>query len=188
MIVFDFDKTLTNDDTLFGFYRAVNKEGIFFPLKRLLFFVIAIGKKIKLIDNHQLKKLGIYIFLKGKTKEELKNAAESYASEIDLNTIYRTDFLNCAKQNRLIISASYEIYINELFPDETIIASRLAYKQNRVEGIKRNVFGKNKQLILREMGIQTIEWLYTDSYTDRPLMEMAEQVYLVNEGGKKKIK
>ena len=36
MHVFDFDKTLTNQDTLFGFYREANKGDSTFMLKRLV--------------------------------------------------------------------------------------------------------------------------------------------------------
>lgn len=188
MTVFDFDKTLTDYDTLFGFYRMANKNDAVFQMKRFLLLSFAIGTKLKLFSNSQLKKCGVALFLKGKSEKELENAARQYADKIELNSIYKKDFLDCPKHERIIISASYEIYLKKLFPGEKIIGSRLAYKQQKVKGVERTIFGKNKTVALGELGIDEIECLYTDSFSDRPLMDIAKQVYLVNKASKKKIK
>lgn len=188
MIIFDFDKTLTDNDTLFGFYKEANKDSVFFQLKRFILIGFAIASKLKLLNNLQLKKIGIYLFLKGKTQKEIEKTAKDYASIIRLNSIYSTDFLSCPKQERIIISASFEVYLKELFPGENIIGARLAYNQQKVIGIERNMFGKDKPLALQKMDIETFDCLYTDSYSDRPLMDIAGRVYLVENGNKRKIK
>lgn len=188
MIVFDFDKTLTNYDTLFGFYRAANKRNIFFQLKRFLLLGAAVGSKLGLLSNHQLKKFGVYLFLKGKTQKEIEKAAKNYASKIKLNKIYSTDFISCPKQKRIIISASFEEYLKELIPGENIIGSRLAIYQKKVVGLERNMYGKEKPLALRQINVEKIACLYTDSYSDKPLMDMADQIYYVENGNKRIIK
>ena len=68
IIVFDFDKTLTFKDTLFGFYKIVNKNSSIFLIKRLLLLIGAFLYKFKIIDNDSLKSFGIFLFLKGKDK------------------------------------------------------------------------------------------------------------------------
>ena len=50
------------------------------------------------------------------------------------------------------------------------------------------MFGEEKKKYLKKMGINTIKELYTDSFTDFPLMDISENVYLVNGNKIKKIK
>lgn len=188
MIVFDFDKTLTNKDTLFGFYKEVGGNSPFYALKRTLLILFGVAFKLNLLNNNQLKVLGVRLFLQGKSKEIIQKAAEVYARKIELNTIFMKEYLESPKDTRLIISASFEEYLKILLVDEKILASQLEYKSGLVSGMKLNLFGREKKVALKEMGVNKIDILYTDSYSDKPLMSIATKVYLIRNGCKKVIK
>jgi phosphoserine phosphatase len=179
VIVFDFDKTLTEKDTLFGFYRSVYKEKWSFLFRRAVHLGAAFIYKLGIINNDQLKKIGVYLFLNRISVSELKIKAKDYISDVKLNQVYHHNFLNTPKQNRVIISASFEIYLKELFPEEVVVGSLLKIKKGMVVGLERNMFGSCKRNYLISIGINEIECLYTDSYSDLPIMEMSKKIFLV---------
>lgn len=182
LVVFDFDKTLTKGDTLLGYYALVNEKDLKFRLKRLMLFGAALCYKLGIIDNDKLKQLGVKLFLCGFGREWLEAKAREYANRIKLNQVYDQNFLSTPKESRMIVSASFEIYLEELFPDEKVIGSELVFSQGRAVGLKKNMFGEAKKKYLREEGIQYVDCLYTDSYSDLPLMEIAKKVLLVKKG------
>ena len=182
LIVFDFDKTLTRKDTLYGFYKIIDQENPFFPLKRLVLIIAAMLYKLRFIDNTQLKKAGIFLFLRNKTLKEAQKKAKTYASKVQLNNIYSDFYLSTPKENRMIISASFEIYLKVIFPQETTIGSCLRFSDGKISGLEQNMYGKQKAEALKKLGIYKINTLYTDSYSDKPLMKMADQVKLINNG------
>lgn len=187
IIVFDFDKTLTYKDTLYGFYEAVSGDTPSFKVKYVLFLFIAILAKVKLISNDSLKKFGIKLFLKGKHKNKINKKGKEYASSIKLNRIYSEDFKKIPSKNKIIVSASFEEYLKPVFPDHLIIGSKILFDKNgRVKGLDRNLYGERKLTFLHYTGVEYIDVLYTDSYADKPLMEISKCVYLVK-GNKKKL-
>jgi phosphoserine phosphatase len=180
MVVFDFDKTLINKDTLFGFYKIVHGDGLIFKIKHLILLIFAIFYKLKIIDNNKLKKIGIRLFLKGKTKEEIDIAAVNYAKTLKLNRLYDTIFLKTPKEKRIIISASPAVYLKKVFPGEKVLGTLLNYEQNRLKGLKKNCYGKNKVEFLKEIAPDLIiEKVYSDSMSDKPLFEKSEEYYIV---------
>ena len=188
IVVFDFDKTLTNEDTLFGFYKQVDGKNKLFLFKRILLLFFAILYKISFISNDTLKKIGIFIFLKGKTKEVVEISSIEYAKTISLNTVYKDFFQNYPIEQRLIISASFEDYLLPILPKEQVIGSKLKFHLGKVIGLKENMYGKRKQATLLRLGYTSIEALYTDSFSDLPLMDVAESVFLVKNQSVKVIK
>ncbi|PKD43247.1 haloacid dehalogenase-like hydrolase [Rhodohalobacter barkolensis] len=179
MIVFDFDKTLTEKDTLFGFYRSVHKENFSFLIRRTIHLGAAFIYKLGIINNDQLKKIGVSLFLSGMPVSKLKIMAKEYIGDIKLNQVYYHDFLNAPKQKRVIISASFEIYLKELFPEEIVVGSLLKIKKGTIVGLDRNMYGIRKRNYLMSIGINEIDCLYTDSYSDLPLMKMSKKIFLV---------
>lgn len=182
MQVFDFDKTLTSKDTLAGFYKAVTNNRVIYSFKRTLLIAVAILYKLKFIDNTRLKKLGVWIFLNGVDKGEINNAALRYGESIILNDVYYKRFLELSKNDRCIISASFEEYLNVIFPDELVFGSKLEYSNGKVIGLFLNMYAENKIGPLHDLGIKSIEALYTDSMTDKPLMSISNKIYIVSNG------
>jgi phosphoserine phosphatase len=180
MIIFDFDKTLINKDTLFGFYRIVNSDGFVFKIKRLVLLCAAVCYKLKLISNNTLKEVGIKLFLKGKSIDELTDASKRYAEKLELNNLYKNIFLQTPKDRRLIISASPEIYLKQVFPKEKIIGTLLSYKNDRVYGLKANCYANKKLERFKQNYPDTvIEEVYSDSMSDKSLFEKAKRYYIV---------
>ena len=179
--VFDFDKTLTNRDTLFGFYRAVAADDPLFHLKRKLLLAAGVLYKIGIIKNYTLKRVGICLFLKGTTRDELETAAKKYADQIELNEIYFDYFLKIDSE-KWIVSASPEIYLRHLFPGDHVAGTTFTYRGNKVLGLQTNMFGREKRNFLENKGITRIHSLYTDSIADKWLMEISENIYLVDQG------
>ena len=182
MQVFDFDKTLTYTDTLFGFYHHVARKKAFFHFKKGLIFFSAVLYKIGLISNDKLKSIGVFLFLKGCTQSELSKASQDYSKRIKLNGIYHSIYNQTNTSKKIIITASPEIYVQKVFPNDKIIGTKLAFNDNRVERLKINMFGQAKADYLISLGVTEIETLYTDSITDKPLMKMAKKVYLIKNG------
>lgn len=180
--VFDFDKTLTSKDSIFGFYKSVHGEkGLYFP-KRILMIVAGILYKLKLISNDQLKRLGVAFFLKGKTRDEVEKAGREYAQTIRLNNIYKNHFLKTPPNDRMIISASFEAYLKYLFPGEKVYGSKLAYTDSRVSGLSLNMYGKEKRVLLDALD-REVEKCYSDSYSaDIAMIEKASEALLIKGG------
>lgn len=179
--VFDFDKTLTDIDTLFGFYRIVARDDRLFRQKRILLIAAGVLYKAGLIKNRTLKRFGISLFLKGKTRDELESAARRYAKKIELNDIYLNHFQK-TEGEKWIVSASPEIYLRYLFPGEQVAGTTFTYGEGVVNGLDINMFGMDKKRFLSEKGITRIHKFYTDSMTDKPLMDIAENVFIINQG------
>jgi len=182
MHVFDFDKTLTNQDTLFGFYREANQGDSIFMLKRLVLIAGALLYKSKIMSNDQLKRLGVRLFLKGKTTEEIALVAASYAQKITLNNIYHNHYQSTSKEERMIVSASLEEYLSLVFPEEYVIGSSLTYEGGKVSGLKQNMYKHQKAKTLKALQMTELKKVYTDSFSDQPLMEMAKEVALIKDG------
>ena len=179
--VFDFDKTLTDRDTLFGFYRTVAGGDPLFFFKRILLIAAGVLYKAGLITNCTLKRIGIYLFLKGTSRDELEDAARKYSEQIELNDIYLNHYQETDGE-KWIVSASPEIYLRYLFPDDHVAGTTFKYSGNKVMGLETNMFGQEKKKLLGKKGITRIHRLYTDSIADRWLMDISENVYIVNQG------
>ena len=183
VIAFDFDKTLTYKDTLFGFYAEASKSLPVFKMKYPFFLFAAAAYKLGLISNLTLKKTGVWFYLRGLSRDEMKEIGEAYAGKIELNDVYRNELLKYPSEQIIIISASFEDYLKPLFPNHRVVGSRLSYSdENRVNGISVNMYGEEKKEWLQNQGIKEIDSIYTDSYSDKPLMDMAERTYLVKDG------
>ena len=178
IVVYDFDKTLTYKDTLLGFFLSFSKN----PIKIFSYFFLMVLTKFKLISNDALKEGGVKLFLKGKSKDEVERVAKNYAKTIKTNKVYK----EMSFEDRvLIVSASFEEYLKPLFPESVeIVASKLKYKDNKVEGVLFNCYSYKKVSVIKQKGIHFIDILYTDSYSDMPLIKISKQAFFVIDGEK----
>lgn len=180
IVVYDFDKTLTKRDTLFGFFVFNEKYNISFFLKTFLYFCLMVLSKFKIISNFKLKDMGIKLFLKNLKKEDLNYKIKNYKEKIEYNFLYeKVDF---SENNIYIISASFEDYLREIFPKNiNVIGSKLKIDSLGIKGLEFNCYGKNKVEILKEMGIDKIDIFYTDSMSDLPLVNISEETILIKD-------
>ncbi len=189
IVVFDFDKTMTERDTILGFYKSVSRFRLLYSLKLPLYYIFAVLTKLKLASNTKLKRLGVRLFLTGLEQKYLEKVAADYSSKIEMNDIYKADFFKYTPENVFIISASYEIYLQPLFPNHRVVGSLLSYdSSSKVRDLQINMYGEKKQKWLNDHGIDEIDLLYTDSFSDKPLMDISKDVVLVKDGEKKILK
>ena len=173
IVVYDFDKTLTYKDTLLGFFLEFSKN----PLKLFIYFLAMVFAKLKLISNDTLKEVGVRLYLYKKTKDEVKKLSKSYAKKIKTNFIYKDiDY----SQTIYIVSASFEEYLKPLFPKEVfVVASKLRYKDGRVDGVLFNCYGENKIKALKNYKVLKIDSFFTDSYSDLPLVKISKKTVVI---------
>lgn len=179
IIVFDFDKTLTYRDTLLGFYICASRKNISLLFKLGFYSFIMVLAKINLISNDRLKDLGVSVFLKNKSREEIREIAISYKSKIKFNRLFREYDFDKTKQV-YIVSASFNFYLQELFPANVkIIGSEIQYSNNLVSGLKFNCYKGKKVEALANVGVHKISEFYTDSYSDFPLANISVKTVIV---------
>lgn len=185
-VVFDFDKTLTKKDTVLGFLASASDKPLK-PLRTCILLFFAVLHKLGMISNDRLKKTGIWLFLKGAPEYVIRQKAALYASQIGLNDLYEKEYL-AKYPGAIIATASFEDYVRPLCKQSLLIAASLAYNDGKVCGLQQNAFGLQKVKLLNENGVNRIDIFYTDSYSDRSLMDISAVVYLVKNNGYKKIK
>ena len=180
IIVFDFDKTLSYSDTLFGFLSSASKKNIAHPFKIIIYAFIMVLTKLKFLSNTELKHIGIILFLKGMHQSQLQSVALDYSKRIKMNTLYKEfDFLS--RDTLYVISASFTEYLRPLFPSNVnVVGSEFLFQDGKIIGLKTNCFKSKKSEILAKKGVKSIDLTYTDSYSDFPLACMSEKIIIVN--------
>ena len=181
ILIFDFDKTLTYKDTLLGFYMHTSNKNLKFPLKLFYYVLHLILFKVKIISNDYLKIKGFNLFLRGLKVSYIEEKAETYASKIDYNELYKTFNFNTKDKKIIIVSASYEIYLKYIFSKNVKV---FGSKFDSVNGIASefnfNCYSTKKNYILQKNGVNTIRTFYTDSYSDVSLAKNSKQIIIVN--------
>ena len=179
VIVYDFDKTLTYQDTLFLFFRFASDKNIFYPFKVTVYFISMVLTKFNLFSNTTLKSIGVALFLKGLDKKIFFNRCKNYHSYIAFNQLYKK--LSFDKDiDYYIVSASFEDYLRPLFPSFiTIVGSTVEYKNGVVDRLGRNCYRNKKVDYLRDIGVDRINTLFTDSFSDYPLATISDNMVVV---------
>ncbi|MCI1780151.1 MAG: haloacid dehalogenase-like hydrolase [Bacteroidales bacterium] len=183
IIVFDFDKTLTNYDTTFPFFLFCCKK------KPLGFFLIPVFSffmflsKMKIISVKWEKEIGLKLFCRSDYSFYLK-CCSNFSHKVTLNNVY-SEFIEKKSSlgNRIILaSASFNDYLNKIFPDVEIIGTTVLNEKGRIKGISRHPFGFDKREALIKAGIEKIDLFYTDSRNDICVSNMAKKTIWVANG------
>jgi len=189
IIIFDFDKTLTNYDTSFLFFLFCCKRK---PLRYLYipFFIgIKVLSKFNILSVKKEKEIGLYLFCRS-DYSYFKKCCVNFAKTISLNKIYYDIFLklNSEKENKiLILSASFKDYLDQIFKNIVVIGSEVSCnKDGKITGIKSHPFGIEKKKIIKLSGIKRIHLFYTDSLSDMYISEMADNTIWIKNGKIKK--
>ncbi len=180
IIVFDFDKTLSYSDTLFGFFSSAGKKNIAHPFKIVIYLFTMLLTKFKILSNTYLKNIGIILFLKGMNQTQLQSAALDYSKKIKMNNLYKEfDFLS--RDTLYVVSASFTNYLRPLFPNNVnVLGSEFLFKKDKIIGLSFNCFESIKAEILIDKGVNKIDLLYTDSYSDFSLASRSEKIIIIN--------
>jgi phosphoserine phosphatase len=138
---------------------------------------------VKIVSNNSLKDFGVRLFLNGKSRTEIYEIGEAYGKSIRLNNIYH-EYCKPLAGKVLIVSASFQEYLQYIFPEDDIVASSLKYdKYDKVIGVAFNCYKESKLIALSKKEIQHIDIFYTDNVVaDGPLVDIALTTCVVEKG------
>ena len=183
IVVYDFDKTLTSDDTLFGFFRHAAPKGVLYGPKLLLYIAAMAAAKWGIVENTRLKAWGVRLFLYGMEEERYLERSRSYARRIRCNDLCIRLRHEEEPEESLVVTASFVPYVSACMQEKMpVIGSDVQIEKGRVVALAYNCYGEEKARRLRAQGIERIARLYTDSYSDAALAKMAEEIYVVSDG------
>lgn len=186
IVAFDFDGTLTVRDSFTAFLRwRAGRRGW---LKGLVKLTPAIAAYASDRDRGRIKAASVRQFLKGVSRQELADDAETFASEI-WSAFLRPDALECWEDwgrkgaHRVIVTASPETTVAPFarrLGAEALLGTQLLFDdQNRVTGAFacENCRGAEKVRRLKEAYGEdfTLAAAYGDTSGDTEMLAIAEE-------------
>lgn len=182
---FDFDGTITTDDSLLKFIRFVVGD---------LKFIIGLGVlspvliiyKLKLIPNYRAKQIMLSYFFKGMAEKDFMAVARRYSLE-HIDTILRSKAMEKIRWHQergdkvVIVSASLECWLKpwcELHNIE-VLATQLKVEEGIVTGqfLTKNCYGIEKEHRIKEaynLSNYTHIYAYGDSRGDCEMLALAD--------------
>lgn len=186
LALFDFDGTITKDDSLLKFIPFVVGNGNFI-LGLLVLSPVLVAYKLKLIPNYKAKQKMLSWFFKGMGKDEFYAVANEYSLH-HIDKILRPraiEKLNWHKQKGhkvVIVSASLECWLRPWCEKNgfELIATKLEIKNNTVTGklLTKNCYGQEKVNRIKESyNLNEFEYIYAygDSAGDKDMLELADE-------------
>ena len=196
LAIFDVDFTLTCKETLLQFFKFLIKEDKknirFIP--RALFSGLMYG--VKVYDEKKVKEAFLK-FLEGIDEKELQILVKKYYDEVLSNILYKDsiDMIRKLKSEGykvFLISASPEFYLKELYnikEVDVIIGTRFLINKGKFERkiVGENCKGEEKVRRLKKyLNENNIEvdydnsYMFSDSLSDKPLLDLVGNAYLIN--------
>jgi len=188
LALFDFDGTITTDDSLIKFIRFVAGDAKFIWGMTLLSPML-IAYKLKIIPNHKAKQYMLSYFFKGMSEEKFMQVAYEYSLK-HINTILRPKAMEKIEWHKelghkiIIVSASIECWLKPWCDKNNLdlIATKLEIKDGIVTGkfLTKNCYGiekinrVNESYNLNEYGYI---YAYGDSHGDKELLELADKSF-----------
>ncbi|RVU54318.1 HAD family hydrolase [Anaerosphaera multitolerans] len=187
VFLFDFDKTLTDEDSIFLLWEyAIKMKRIsrFYYIGKM---ILGAFKYIFSLGNFKYMKTEMCSVLKYLSEEDLKNFVD-YIYENHILKEGEVYFNNLGEGYKMLVSASpinYLKYITKYLNFDVVIGTELDENFKLVgENNKHRAKVKRIQEHLGKVGIEIdyeISEGYSDSYSaDRPMLEMVNHRYLIN--------
>jgi len=182
--LFDFDGTITTDDSLIRFIRYANGD-IKTALGFMLLSPMLIAFKLKLITNYRAKQRMLSSFFKGMDEYKFRRLAEQFSLTY-IDTMLRPKAMQKIAWHKeqghkvVVVSASMECWLKP-WCDKTeldLIATKLEIKNGYVTGRfqTKNCYGIEKAVRVREIyNLDDYDHIYAygDSRGDAELLELA---------------
>jgi len=188
LVLFDFDGTITTDDSLIKFIRFVVGDAKFI-WGMVLLSPIIIAYKLKFIPNDKAKQYMLSYFFKGISEEKFMQVAHEYSLK-HIKTILRPKAMEKIawhKEHRhkiVIISASIECWLKPWCDENNLelIATKLKIKNGTVTGkfLTKNCYGIEKVNRIHETyNLNDYDYIYAygDSRGDKELLELADESF-----------
>jgi HAD superfamily hydrolase (TIGR01490 family) len=188
LALFDFDGTLTKQDTMFAFIRFAKGNAVFF-LGMILLLPFLVLYKIHLIPNHVAKRWLLAFFFRNKSYEQLVDEGKSFC-EKKLPIILRQNGLEKIKwhqqQNHrvIIVSASWQEWIKPWTDSHNIelICTIPEVKNQKLTGnfSTPNCNGQEKVNRIKQhvdLSLYKEIFAYGDTKGDLPMLSLATQSF-----------
>ena len=184
LALFDFDGTITTDDSLIKFIRFVVGDTKFIWGMTLLSPMLT-AYKLKLIPNYKAKQWMLSYFFKGVNEQQFLKVAEEYSLK-HIDTILRPKAMEKIAWHKeqghkiVIVSASIECWLKPWCDknDLDLIATKLEIQDGIVTGkfLTKNCYGIEKANRVQEQyNLSDYDHIYAygDSRGDTELLELA---------------
>jgi len=188
LALFDFDGTITTDDSLIKFIRFVVGDA------KTLWGMILLSPmltayKLKLIPNYKAKQYMLSYYFKGMNEEKFMQVANEYSLN-HISTILRPEAMEKIAWHKeqghkiVIVSASIECWLKPWCDknDLDLIATKLEIKDGIVTGkfLTKNCYGIEKANRVNESyDLSEYDHIYGygDSRGDKELLELADESF-----------
>lgn len=178
IIVFDFDKTLTYQDSLTQFFyeRMKGKRAILLPF----YFFLKILSKFHFISIQKEKELAFSV-LCPKSEALISDLLRIFACHIRLNPINKV--VKSAVDNGakvIILSASPEVYLKELYPNCEVVGLQYIFTKGFM--ITQHPYGAEKMRLLKQKGIMQVDEFFYDSKSDELVFPICKKAIRIRDG------
>jgi HAD superfamily hydrolase (TIGR01490 family) len=183
---FDFDGTITTDDTMFVFLRYLKGNLLYYPYL-LTLIPVFIALKLGILSNHRAKEIMLIRFIGGMKEQDLINACKQFSQNI-LPGIIRPAALTRIREHQqkgtkvVVVSAAPTYWVSEWCSQQQIqlIATNLEVKDGLLTGCiqGKNCHGPEKVRRIREafnLSRYLTIYAYGDTEGDQPMLSIAHQ-------------
>lgn len=184
MNIYDFDKTIYDGDSTLDFYKYSIKKRPYILFRIIKAIIYMVKYKLNIIEKEKAKEC-FYKFLK-----DIPDIDKEIIEFWDINNKkIKKWYLNQIQDTDIIISASPEFILKPIITrlgikEKNLLSSIVDKKTGKYTG--KNCYGEEKINRLKEyFKINNIsenviiENAYTDSLSDKPLLNIAKKGYLV---------
>ena len=188
IVFFDFDGTITTDDSLLKFIRFVVGDRRFL-LGLVVLSPMLVLYKLKLIPNYKAKQYMLSWFFKGMSKDAFLKVANEY-SLVHIDKILRPKAIEKINWHKnqghkvVVVSASIECWLRPWCEKNglELIATKLEIKDDIVTGklLSKNCYGVEKINRIKEIyNLKDFEYIYSygDSSGDKQMLELAHEKF-----------
>lgn len=182
---FDFDGTITTDDSLLKFIRFVVGD-MKFIIGLCVLSPMLVIYKLKLIPNYMAKQMMLSYFFKGMGEKEFMEVASKYSLE-HIDTIVRSLAMERIQWHQaqgdkvIVVSASLECWLKPWCEKNALelLATKLRIENGIVTGqfLTKNCYGIEKENRIKEAyDLSSYEQIYAygDSRGDREMLTLAD--------------
>ena len=185
---FDFDGTITTDDSLLKFIRFVVGDRRFL-LGLVVLSPMLVLYKLKLIPNYKAKQYMLSWFFKGMSEDAFFKVANEY-SLVHIDKIVRQKAIEKINWHKnqghkvVVVSASIECWLRPWCEKNNLelIATKLEIKDDIVTGklLSKNCYGVEKVNRIKELyNLEKYDYIYAygDSDGDKQMLSLAHEKF-----------